>query len=146
LPEATAAGSSGSIDCDGGTAYDTQMQPGSVVRMDGDHRLGRRPDRNGNLLVNGQIKFIPSIPCDQLDCATQAFDPPAQFPFTTTNAIALKGPCDPMMAGCLTLTNRGEAFDCANFGTSGSGGVLAAGGAITIDPVGDTADTIRLAE
>jgi hypothetical protein len=72
-------------------------------------------------------------------------DPPLLFPFTTTNAIALKGPCDPPTASCIQLTNRGEAFDCAHFAEPHSGGAWAVGGEITILGL-ETANTIRLAE
>jgi hypothetical protein len=79
-------------------------------------------------------------PCSIVDCPNLSFaDPPVLFPFTTTNATALKG-------SSLRLTNHGEAFDCANFATPHSGGALVVGAAIALPPVGDTADSIRFSE
>src|SRR5262245_49203935 len=138
-----AAGSSGSLDCDGATAYDTQIfQPaGQPAGWDVTTGLGTPSGPgNGNLLVMGQIAFNPGQACVVVDCPNFTFtDPPVLFPFTTTNAIALKG-------SSLFLANHGEAFDCANFATPHSGGALVVGTAITLEPVGDTADSIRFSE
>jgi Cys-rich repeat protein len=139
-----AEGSSGSIDCDGGTAYDTRVfqASGQGPAWSAEYNLGDPAGPgNGDLRVMGLIERV-NIPdeCLNADCANRTYpDPPVPFPFTTTNAIAQKG-------DNLILVNRGEAFSCDNFESSLSGGAWAAGGAITIEPVGDTADTIRLAE
>jgi hypothetical protein len=91
-------------------------------------------------VVSGQIAFIPGQSCSTVDCPNFTFtDPPVLFPFTTTNATALKG-------SSLRLTNHGEAFSCASFATPQSGGALVVGAAITLAPVGDTADSIRFSE
>jgi hypothetical protein len=135
-----ASGSSGSIACNGGPPYDTQIfqASGQGPAWEATTGLGD-PSGPGdaNLLVNGQLQFVPNVTCATVSCAFP--DPPVEFPFTTTKALSKKGTA-------LFLANHGEAFDCDNFGTSGSGGALVAGGAITIDPVGDTADSFRLSE
>ena len=144
-----ASGSSGSIDCDGGTAYDTSTaQPlGTPAGWTVETGLGDPSGPgDGNLIVMGQLQFVANVTCDIANCPTVTFlDPPVEFPFTTTNAIALKGPCNPPTASCIQLTNRGESFDCANFSQPNSGGALAAGGEITILGL-ETANTIRMAE
>jgi hypothetical protein len=139
-----AAGSSGSIDCDGGTAYDTVVTQasGEGPAWSAEYNMGEPAGPgNGDLRVMGLIERV-NVPdeCATANCAGREYaDPPNPFPLTTTNAIAHKGTT-------LTLVNRGEAFSCPNFATPNSGGALAAGGAITIEPVGDTADTIRFSE
>jgi Cys-rich repeat protein len=134
-----AAGSSGSIDCNGGTAYDTEIfqAAGEGPAWDVTTGLGAPSGPgNANLILNGQIQFVPGQACAVAACTFP--DPPVEFPFTTTKAISKKG-------DTLYLANQGEAFDCATFETPGTG-VLVCGGAITIDPVGDTADSIRFSE
>ena len=135
-----ANGSSGSIDCNGGTPYDTQIfqAAGQGPAWEATTGLGDPSGPgNANLIVNGQLQFVSGVTCATVNCTFP--DPPVPFPFTTTKALSRKGTA-------LFLQNHGEAFDCANFGTSGSGGALVSGGAITIDPVGDTADSFRLSE
>lgn len=134
--------SSGSIDCNGGTAYDTKIfqAAGAGPAWTAEYNLGDPAGPgDGDLRVMGLIERVNVMDeCLNADCANRTYaDPPNPFAFTTTNAIAQKGN--------QFLINRGEAFDCATFATPGKG-VLAAGGAITIDPVGDTADTLRLSE
>ena len=137
-----AEGGSGSIDCDGGTPYDTKInQPaGQGPEWTIEYNLGDPAGPgNGDLRVMGLIERVNVMDeCQNANCATRNYpDPPNPMGFTTTNAIAMKG--------AQILVNRGEAFECANFDTSTTG-VLAAGGAITIDPVGDTAATIRMSQ
>jgi hypothetical protein len=137
-----AEGGSGSIDCDGGTAYDTKIfqAAGQGPAWTAEYNLGDPADPgNGDLRVMGLIERVNVMDeCLNANCATRDYpDPPNPFPFTTTNAIAQKG--------TQMLVNRGEAFECENFATSTTG-ALASGGAITIDPVGDTADTIRISQ
>jgi Cys-rich repeat protein len=137
-----AEGSSGSIDCDGGTAYDTKVfqASGEGPEWSAEYNLGDPAGPgNGDLRVMGLIERVNvADECATANCAGREYvDPPNPFPFTTTNAIAQKGD--------LVLINRGEAFSCENFADEGMG-ALAAGGAITIDPVGDTADTLRFSE
>jgi hypothetical protein len=62
-----AAGSGGSIDCDGGTAYDTSTsQPlGQMSGWAAETGLGEPSGPgNGNLLVMGQLLFVSSTTCD----------------------------------------------------------------------------------
>jgi hypothetical protein len=144
-----ASGSTGSIDCNGGTKYDTSTaQPlGTPAGWTVETGLGDPSGPgDGNLIVMGQLQFVSNVTCDIANCPTVTFtDPPVEFPFTTTNAIALKGPCNPPTASCIQLTNRGESFNCATFSQPDSGGALAAGGEITILGL-ETANTIRMAE
>ena len=137
-----AEGGSGSIDCDGGTAYDTKIfqEAGQGPAWTAEYNLGDPAGPgNGDLRVMGLIERVNvADECANANCATRDYpDPPNPFAFTTTNAIAQKG--------TQVLINRGEAFECTGFATSVKG-ALAAGGAITIDPVGDTADTLRLSQ
>ncbi|MGH7785451.1 MAG: EF-hand domain-containing protein [Candidatus Binatia bacterium] len=112
----------GSIDCDGGTAYDTRaFQPlGDVgeefmVMLDLGDPSG---PGDGNLIVPLHFENI-ATPCEVLDCTTVTYDGPLlTFAFTTTTATAVKGN--------ITLAIAGEPFSCENFGTVGSGGQLAA--------------------
>jgi len=136
-----ASGSDGSIDCDGGTAYDTSgTQPAGDVGFPFTIETGLGDPSgpgDGNLLVPVMYQLVPasdSTPCDQV-----VFTNPVQtFPFTTTNAISNKG--------SLQLIVAGKKFDCANFGTSGSGGQLASPAPATQAPIGDVSNVFRLAE
>ena len=137
-----AAGSTGSIDCDGGTPYDTSITqptgPGTAWTIQTGLGSAAGPG-NGNLIVTGLFLQWPDF-CSTVDCSDETIytDPPNQFPFTTTIATAFKG--------TLNLSDHGAPFDCANFTTSGSGGILACGVAETVDPVGDTANVLRFSE
>jgi hypothetical protein len=139
-----AAESDGSIDCDGGTAYDTRsVQPGGDVGFPFDIEVGLGAPAgpgNGNLLVPCRYQIVqPSNPDFGKDCADVTYNNPVQtFPFTTTKAISDKGG--------LVLEVSGQPFDCANFGTPGSGGQLAAGAPATQAPVGDVSNVFRYAE
>ena len=135
-----AAGSSGSIDCDGGTPYDVEAtQPAGNVGPAFDLQTGLgapAPPGNGDLLVMQQIQPVPSGPTP--DCAAITYlNPPQLFAYTTTTATAGKG--------SLQLSVSGEPFSCNDFATPSSGGMLA-----TPDPgtdlFGDDANVIRLAE
>ena len=99
---------------------------------------------NGDLRVMALFERVNvADQCAAANCATRDYpDPPNPFPFTTTIATTEKG----TGPDARVIRNRGEAFSCENFQTAGSGGALAAGGAITIEPAGPTANTIRLAE
>ena len=139
-----AAESDGSVDCDGGTAYDTKgTQPAGDVGYPFDIQTGLGEPSgpgNGNLLLPAQYKIIPGTDPDfGKACPEITYTNPVQtFPFTTTKAISQKGD--------LVLEVPGAPFSCANFGTPGSGGQLAAPSPATQAPVGDVSNVFRFAE
>jgi hypothetical protein len=135
-----AAGSSGSIDCDGGTAYDVEAsQPAGDVGVPFTLQTGLGAAAgagNATLLVQQQIETFPN---QFVDCSTITFTDPGQpWAYTTTNATATKG--------SLQLTVPGEPFDCNAWATPGSGGRLAAPRPSTDPDFGDVADVVRFAE
>ena len=139
-----AAESDGSIDCDGGTAYDTSgTQPAGDVGFPFAIETGLGDPAgpgNGNLLVPVEYKIVQQTnpefgnACDAITYT----DPVQTFPFTTTKAISVKGD--------LVLDVSGQPFSCANFATPGSGGQLAAGAPATQAPIGDVANVFRFGE
>ncbi len=137
--------SEGSIDCDGGTPYDTlSFQPSGDVgfpfTVTTDLGAPAGPG-NGNLLV--QVDYLIIAAGTTTPCEDIVYTNPRQlFPFTTTNATSQKGDG----GAALIVTVGGEPFDCADFGTPGSGGRLAAGAPATQAPVGDVANVFRFAE
>jgi hypothetical protein len=138
-----AENSDGSIDCNGGTAYDTKgFQPAGDVGFPFDVTTGLGAPAgpgNGNLLVPSLYQIITSTspdngkPCDQVSYT----NPVQTFPFTTTKAISDKGG--------LILEVSGAPFDCATFGTSMTG-MLAAPAPATQAPVGDVSNVFRLSQ
>jgi hypothetical protein len=138
-----AADSDGSIDCDGGTAYDTSgtQPPGDVGRPFAiETGLGDPAGPgNGNLLVPCLYEIItPDNPEFDLPCSEVTYTNPLQtFPFTTTKATSNKGG--------LVLEVPGAPFDCATFGTSTTG-MLAAPAPATQAPIGDVANVFRFAQ
>lgn len=140
-----ADGSDGSIDCDGGTAYDTRStQPAGDVGFSFafETDLGEPSGPgDGNLLVPVLFQLVGlDSPDYGKPCEEVTYSNPLQtFPFTTTTATSIKGTN-------LELSVEGEPFDCANFGTPGSGGQLAAGAPATQAPIGDVANVFRLGE
>jgi hypothetical protein len=145
-----ANGSDGSIDCNGGTAYDTQAvreanAPGFGWTATTGLGSPSGPG-NANLLVMAQFKAVgdATFDCTAAQCATITYtDPPNLFAFTTTTATAIQ---KQTTGGDLVLSDVGEPFDCANFGTSNSGGMLAAPAPTIIDPFGAFANVFRFAE
>ncbi|MFN8641565.1 MAG: hypothetical protein U0802_07880 [Candidatus Binatia bacterium] len=138
------SGTTGSIDCDGGTAYDTRStQPAGDVGFPFaiETNLGAPSGPgNGNLLVPVSYKIIqPTDPDYNKACPDVTYtNPVLTVPFTTTKATSVKG--------TLVLEVSGQAFSCANFETSGSGGQLAAGSPATQAPVGDVSNVFRFGE
>ncbi len=121
-----AAETAGSIDCDGGTPYDTrstQTSPDDVgFPFSIETGLGTAAGPgNGNLLIPVLYQIVDSQNPDfDKPCEEVTYTNPLQtFPFTTTKATSVKS--------TLILDVVGEPFDCANFATPGSGGKLAAG-------------------
>ena len=138
-----AADSDGSIDCDGGGAYDTTatQPPGDVGRPFA-IETGLGPPAgpgNGNLLVPCQYEIVGTdSPEFDKPCTEITYTNPIQtFPFTTTKTTSDKGG--------LVLEVSGAPFDCATFATSTSG-MLAAGAPATQAPVGDVANVFRFAQ
>ncbi len=138
-------GSEGSIDCDGGTAYDTvSFQPGGDVGFPFSVTTGLGQPAgpgNGELLVQVDYQLVAAG--DTAPCTEIIYTNPRQiFPFTTTNATSQKGEG----GSKLMLTVSGEPFDCANFATPGTGGRLAAGHSTGRPPAGDVSNVFRFAE
>ncbi len=135
-----AAGSSGNLDCDGGTAYDVQAsQPAGDVGPLFTLQTGLGfPSGPGNavLLVSQQAELVPSgTPFS--GCQNVTFSGPAQtWAYTTTNATSLKGP--------LSLTVSGSPFNCAAWTIGGTGGRLAAPAPGSQPPFGDVANVFRV--
>jgi hypothetical protein len=138
-----AADSDGSIDCDGGTAYDTKgFQPAGDVGFPFDITTGLGAPAgpgNGNLLVPSLYEIIGTDNPDfDKPCSEITYHNPVQtFPFTTTKATSDKGG--------LVLEVSGAPFDCATFGTSMSG-MLAAPAPATQAPVGDVSNVFRFSQ
>lgn len=145
-----AAESDGTVDCDGGTAYDTKStQPAGDVGFpfDIETNLGAPAGPgNGDLLVPSRYEIVRAKNPDNSDnpdfgkpCNEITYVNPLQtYAFTTTKAISDKGG--------LILEASGEPFDCASFSTPGSGGRLAAGAPATQAPAGDVANVFRFGE
>jgi hypothetical protein len=139
-----AAESDGSIDCDGGTAYDTKStQPSGDVGRPFAIETGLGDPAgpgNGNLLVPVRYQIVQTNnPEFGNACDAITYTEPLQtFPFTTTKATSDKGG--------LVLEVSGSPFDCASFATPGSGAQLAAGSPATQAPVGDVSNVFRLSE
>lgn len=138
-----AAGSSGSVDCDGGTAYDVEgfQAAGDTGSTLFEVRTGLGDPAgpgHGNLLVNQLTQPLPVgelRPCEEIEYTA----PAQQFAYTTTNAIALKGTR-------LRLPVPGEPFDCARFADPTSGGILAAPAPTWRADVRDVAAVFRYGE
>jgi hypothetical protein len=137
----------GSIDCDGGTSYDTMatrppfMSPeiGWSVQTGFGDPAG---PGDGTLLVRGFFDWVLTT-CAEADCANHFYpDSPNLFAFTTTRATAVQQ----TDGEPITLAVPGEPFSCESFGVPGSGGMLAAPMPAFIDPTGDMALVLRLAE
>ena len=134
----------GSIDCNGGTAYDTKStQPSGDVGFPFAIETGLGDPAgpgNGNLLIPTLYKIIPATDPDfGKPCSEVTYTNPIQtFPFTTTKATSDKGG--------LILEVSGAPFDCAHFADAGSGGQLASGAPATQAPVGDVSNVFRFGE
>lgn len=140
-----AAESSGSIDCDGGTAYDTygyQERNDTGIPFEIQTGLGDPAGPgNGELIVQTRLAILqPDDPEYDLPCTEVTYQVTQPFPYTTTQATADKG------GPPLVMTIPGEPFDCANFGTPGSGGRLVAPAPAHQPPVGPVANAFRFSE
>jgi len=139
-------GATGSIDCDGGTAYDTSatrvsMMPGfgwSAMTGEG----SPSGPGNANLLVMGLFERV-MMTCQEADCPNHQYtSPPNLFAFTTTTATSTQE----TTGAPIVYAVPGEPFSCTNFATPGSGGMLAAPAPTTIDPIGDVSNVFRMAD
>lgn len=139
------AGQQGFISCNGGVPYDTQAE--RTVGMPGNgwtatSGLGS-PGGAGDaeLLVMANFEDVTMKNCAQADCANFQFtEPPNLFAFTTTTATGVQD----TTGKPITQSLKGEPFDCAHFGMSGSGGRLVAPAPANI--VIQTANVFRFAE
>jgi hypothetical protein len=125
-----AAGATGSVDCDGGTAFDTTI---TQTPADGTswtiQTAQGAPAGAGDatLVVAGLLQFVVGQTCAQADCANVTYsDPPNLYPFTTTRATAVVGSSP-------SFTATGAPVDCGQFTVSGSGGEWVTGLSLT-DP------------
>jgi len=147
-----ASGTSGSIDCDGGTPYDTQAErtntdpnsPGFMVTTGLGNPSG---PGDANLLVQTQFETVDTA-CSATDCTTHVFTtPPQTFAFTTTLATAIQAqppPAPPIVYPAPGAPFGGEAFNCADFATPGVG-MLAAPAPSSLLGV-NVANVVRLSE
>jgi len=137
-----AAGSSGSIDCDGGTAYDITLteDPGAGVTPATPMTGQGNPAGAGNadlILMQQSVQLASSATL--ADCEAATYDPPVMTAYTTTMITATKG--------AASITGTGEAFDCANFAqTDGPGMLLNPSVANQAEAGGDVANYLRLSD
>lgn len=136
-----ATGSTGSIDCNGGTAYDiTASQPAGDVGFLSDlqtHQGSPAGPGHADLVIMEQGQFLPAGPVP--DCSTITYEnPPQPFGYTTATAIAVKG--------AQQLFDVGEPFSCAAFSTPRSGGMLATPVPLSFPGFGDMENVFRFAE
>ncbi len=115
-----ATGTTGKIDCNGGTPVDISITqdagagapPATVLTEQGE------PGAPGSAyLVVMQESVQLSTTASFSDCATATFDPIQMAYYTTGNATGTKG--------IKTITRAGEAFDCATFTQTDGAGILA---------------------
>jgi hypothetical protein len=138
-----AADSVGEIDCDGGTAYDIlATRPSLAPGVDFEIQTGLGSAAgagNGELILMGQFQLVPAN--DSTPCAQVTYTNPVQdFGLTTTNGIS------EVDDTVLSLTIPGQPFNCAQFGTAGSGGRLVMPAPANQAPVGDVANAFRFSE
>jgi hypothetical protein len=139
----SAADSVGEIDCDGGTAYDIlATRPSLAPGVDYEIQTGLGSAAgagNGELILMGQFQLVAAT--DSTPCAQVQYTNPIQdFGLTTTNGIS------EVDDTVLSLTIPGQPFNCATFGTAGSGGRLVMPAPANQSPVGDVANAFRFSE
>lgn len=137
-----AEGSQGTIDCDGGTAYDVVLtgeagEDGEITVATGQGDPADPGDASISVMMqSAQLPTGTSLDA----CATAEYDPPTATVFTTSKATATKGERGP-------LETEGEPFDCASFGTTdGNGMLVSPSGAFDSRAGGDVANNLRLAD
>jgi hypothetical protein len=115
-----AAGSSGTIDCDGGTPADVSATADPGPEASPMLTTGQGADAGpgaATLLVTLQSVQLP-VGTSIDTCATAEFSGGAVTAFTTATATATKG--------ATMISRSGENFDCGTFTTSDGPGVLVA--------------------
>lgn len=130
-----AQGSSGSIDCDGGSAFDVQVTQDSNGAGPGDPlvwttNLGTDGGAGAAMLVVTQAAKLMPAGATLDECATTNYTVFEQAVYTTEKATAkvldalegsvLRSPAD----GSITLIKTGKNFSCANWTTENGDGVL----------------------
>jgi hypothetical protein len=138
-----AAGSTGEIDCDGGTAYGV-----SLTQETGD--IGPPPPPTtgvGNdtgpggaiLMVTQESVQLPAVGTTLETCLTATYDPATTTVYTTGNSSATKG--------TKTLDIMGENFRCDTFSQTDAAGMLVNPSvAFNATAGGDVANHLRLAD
>jgi len=136
-----AAGSSGSIDCDGGTAYDVEVTQDAGANTTETLETGLGTDAGAGAATLEVMQQSAQLPAgsNASACATATYDPPVQAVYTTAMATAIKG--------TLMLSQSGENFSCASFATTDGPGMLVSPSAAN-DPRagGDVVNALRLAD
>ena len=137
-----AEGSSGEIDCDGGTAYGVRLeQESGDVGPSGEPETGLGDDSGEGAASLRALQESVRLPIGTTleQCIAATYDPPLVTVFTTALATASKG--------AKSLAVAGENFDCDAFTDSDSGGMLAGPlvGFVISPPLGDVAYVMRLA-
>jgi hypothetical protein len=139
---AIAAGSSGEIDCDGGTAYGVTLQQaaGDIGPPD-PPQTGVGPDTGagGAILMLTQESVQMPAGTTLETCRTATYDPPTQTVYTTGLASAMKG--------TRMLDIPGENFNCDTFTTTDGAGMLV-NPSVAFNSMagGDVANHLRLAD
>jgi hypothetical protein len=137
-----AAGSSGQIDCDGGTSYGVRLQEeaGAVSPGTPETGLGDDAGPGGAILRVAQETVRLPVGTTLETCVGATYDPPIDTVYTTGGATAIKGPH--------TISLAGENFRCEAFAEPDSGGTLVSPivAFVTSPPIGDVAYILRLAE
>lgn len=138
-----AEGSSGTIDCDGGSPYDVTLtaEPGPDAPP-GMLLTGQGSDGGpgaATLLVMQQSAQLPAgTPLSQ--CDTAEYDALGQAAYTTAMTTVTKGAVGP-------LSLEGENFDCAAFTTTdGPGMIVSPSAANDARAGGDLVNNLRLAD
>jgi hypothetical protein len=116
-----AAGSSGSIDCDGGTPYDATLTqdagrdapPATLTTGIGDPA---GPGAADLVLMQQSVQLAVTATLDDCKAPETVYDPPTMAVYTTEMITAIKG--------ANMITGRGEPFSCAQFEQTDTVGML----------------------
>jgi hypothetical protein len=137
-----AEGSSGTIDCDGGTAYDVTLSADAGADTPQTLLTGQgSPAGPGNATITvmqQSAQLAANTPLEE--CLSAEYDPATETVYTTTMGTATKGTAGP-------LSLEGEAFNCAAFSTTDGDGMLVSPSVATDSRAGgDVANNLRLAD
>jgi hypothetical protein len=116
-----AAGSSGSIDCDGGTAYDAMlMQEGGRDAPPSTSATGTGDPAGAGaahlILMQQSAQLAATATLDDCRNPATVYDPPTMNVYTTQRITATKG--------ARMISGVGEPFSCAQFATTDTAGML----------------------